>query len=65
MTKGGGGITIVHDGVADKLTGRPEHVQHIMIDASKLRIKVRANRGTGGDISFHDIADDFDRFAIL
>lgn len=36
-----------------------------MVDPPNLRIEVASNRRTGGYISLHDIADNFDSLAIL
>lgn len=36
-----------------------------MVDPANLRVEVAPNGRTGSHISLHDVADNFDRFAVL
>lgn len=58
-------FTIVRNSIVNELTRSPIHVQHIMVDAANLGIKVCANRGTCCNIRLHNVADDLYRFSIL
>lgn len=58
-------FTIVSNSVADKLARSSEHVQHIMVDTTNLRVEVGTDGGARGDICLHNISDDFDCLSIL
>lgn len=58
-------ITIVGHRIVDELTGGTVHIQHVMVDAANLRIEVGSNRRACCNVRLHDVANDFNRVAVL
>lgn len=58
-------LTVTSYTVRYHLTCRAIHGEHIMVDTTDLRIEIAPYGSAGGNVSLHDISDNFDSIRVL